>query len=313
MHVSVKKTGMRKVIYWLEANIGIRAEVLENVLLSVLVITILWLLSRVVLFLIFRQQKDLRKQYQWRKATNYVTTCLGFLLLVNIWFHGFQPIATFLGLLSAGLVVALKEPLLNMAGWLFIIWKRPFRVGDRIEIDGKTGDVIDIRLFQFAINEVHGWVDADQATGRVVNIPNGKLFTAGQANYNYGFPFIWHEVSVTITFESNRKKAKVFLQASAARHGEQLNEEAEAQLNRLSQRHLIFYDNLEPKLYTKVVENGIRLTMRYLCSVGRRRESEHLIWEEVLDAFLASEDIRFAYPTTRFYQQGDSPTLPTSA
>ncbi|MBB6611700.1 mechanosensitive ion channel [Pontibacter sp. Tf4] len=303
---------MKRIIHWLEVSTGIAAEVLENVLLSVAVILGLWLLSRLVLRLIFRQQKDLRKQYQWRKVTNYVTTALGFLLLVNIWFQGFQPIATFLGLLSAGLVLALKEPVLNMAGWLFIIWKRPFRVGDRIEISGRTGDVIDIRLFQFTLNEVQGWVEADQATGRVIHMPNGKLFTVEQANYNYGFPFVWHEAGVTITFESNRQKAKSILAAAVARHSEQLTDEAEAQLKRISERHLIFYQSLEPQIFTRVVENGVRLTMRYLCSIGRRRTSEHLIWEEVLDAFLATDDIRFAYPTTRFYQSEQAPLPPTA-
>ncbi|NEM98526.1 mechanosensitive ion channel family protein [Pontibacter burrus] len=293
---------MRELTGWIEDATGINAAILGNVLLSVLVVLLLWLARRVVLQVVLRQQMDLRKQYWWRKTLNYVVTILGFLLLANIWFKGFQPIATFLGLLSAGLVLALREPVLNIAGWLFLIWKRPFRVGDRIEIDGRIGDVIDMRLFQFTINEVHGWVDADQATGRVVHIPNGKLFISPQVNYNYGFPFLWHEVSVNITFESNWKKAKTILTSAAEKHGERLSTEAEEQLRRLSQRHLIFYDSLKPRLYTKVVETGIRLTIRYLCSVGRRRESEHRVWEDVLDAFLASDDIRFAYPTTRFYQ-----------
>lgn len=299
---------MQKIIYWIEENTGISAEILENLLLSVAVVLVLWLLSHIFLKIIFKNQLDLRRQYWWRKVTNYTVMLLGFLLLANIWFKGFQPIATFLGLLSAGLVLALKEPVLNMAGWLLIIWKRPFRVGDRIEIEGQIGDVIDIRLFQFSLNEVHAWVDADQTTGRVVHVPNGKLFTTPQVNYNYGFPFLWHEISVNITFESNWKKAKSILSASAGRHGEQLSKESEEQLRRLSQRHLIFYESLAPKIYTKVVENGVRLTMRYLCSVGRRRESEHLVWEEILDAFMASDDIRFAYPTMRFYQPGGTAT-----
>lgn len=302
---------MQRIIGWVERTTGIAAGLLENILLSVVVLLLLWLLNRVFLQLVFRQQQDLRRQYWWRKVSNYATTIIGFLLLANIWFEGFQPIATFLGLLSAGLVLALREPLLNIAGWLFIIWKRPFRVGDRIEIDGQIGDVIDIRLFQFSLNEIHAWVDADQATGRVVHIPNYKLFTAAQVNYNYGFPFLWHEISVNITFESNWKKAKTILATAAARHSEQLNREAEEQLNRISQQHLIFYDSLQPKLYTKVVENGIRLTMRYLCSIGRRRESEHLVWEDILEAFLSSDDIRFAYPTTRFYQPQPAAQPPT--
>lgn len=302
---------MRSITFWLEKNTGLTAGFYHDLFYSVAVILVLWLLSRVLLWVIFRREKDLRKQYQWHRFTNYVATGLSILLLSNIWLNGFESIATFLGLLSAGLVLALREPLLSMTGWLYILWKRPFRIGDRIQVGETIGDVIDIRLFQFTLNEIRGWVDADQPTGRVVNIPNARVFTVAQANYNYGFPFVWHEIPVSITFESNWQKAKDILAQVTARHAEQLSEAAVQQVKRQSQRHLIFYDDLEPKLYTTVRENGIQITVRYLCGIMRRRQSSHLIWEEVLTQFLAAPDIQFAYPTTRFYQgeagQGTEP------
>lgn len=304
---------MRKVYFWLEQNTGLTAEFYHDLFYTIGVILVLWLLSRLLLWAIFRREKDLRKQYQWHRFTNYVATGLSILLLSNIWFNGFESIATFLGLLSAGLVLALREPLLSMTGWLYILWKRPFRIGDRIQIGDTIGDVIDIRLFQFTLNEIRGWVDADQATGRVVNVPNARVFTMPQANYNYGFPFVWHEIPVTITFESNWQKAKKILEEITERHAEQLSEAAVQQVKRQSQRHLIFYDDLQPKFYTTVRENGIQITARYLCGIMRRRQSAHLIWEEVLTQFLAAPDIQFAYPTTRFYQGGagqDNPSPP---
>ncbi|GAB3527890.1 hypothetical protein GCM10027443_04890 [Pontibacter brevis] len=293
---------MRRITLWLETNTGLTAGFYHDLFYSAGVILVLWLLSRILLWAIFRRENDLRKQYQWRRFTNYVATGIAILLLSNIWFNGFESIATFLGLLSAGLVLALRDPLLSMAGWLYILWKRPFRIGDRIQVGDTIGDVIDIRLFQFTLNEIRGWVDADQATGRVVNVPNARVFMEPQANYNYGFPFVWQEIPVNITFESNWQKAKQILQEITARHAEQLSEAAVQQVKRQSQRHLIFYEDLQPKLYTTVRENGIQLTVRYLCGVMRRRQSSHLIWEEVLTRFLAAPDIHFAYPTTRFYQ-----------
>ncbi|GHA55234.1 mechanosensitive ion channel family protein [Pontibacter akesuensis] len=293
---------MTKSIEWLAEATGLTAGFYRQVLYSFVVVGVLWLLSRLLLYLVTKQNSDLRKQYEWRKITNYVATGLSLLLLSYIWFDGFASIATFLGLLSAGLVLALREPLLNMAGWAYLIWKRPFHVGDRIQVGEHIGDVIDIRLFQFTLNEVRGWVEADQASGRVVNIPNLKVFTEAQANYNYGFPFIWQEIPVRITFESNWQKAKSILRDIMQRHAEQLTEAARQQVKRQSQRHLIFYEDLQPRLYTKVQENGIELTMRYMSSVLRRRQSTHLIWEDVLTEFLASPDIQFAYPATRFYR-----------
>ncbi|WP_347158673.1 mechanosensitive ion channel family protein [Pontibacter chitinilyticus] len=293
---------MHRIFHWIEVNTGLSAEFQQDLLLSIVLIVGFWLLSRLVLRLLFKRQHDLRKQYRWRKTTNYITTGLILFLLIDIWFNGFKSVATFLGLLSAGLVVALKEPVLNMAGWLFLLWKRPFRIGDRIEIGDRKGDVIDIRLFEFAINEIQEWVHADQASGRVVNIPNGLLFSKPLSNYTYGFPYIWHEIPVRLTFGSNWEKAKEILKQVGEQHAEQLTDATKQLVKRKSQRHLIFYNDFDPQVYTRVRKYGIELTLRYVVGLNRRRLSEHQIWEDLLRQFLSSPDIRFAYPTTRFYQ-----------
>ncbi|MCP2042809.1 mechanosensitive ion channel family protein [Pontibacter sp. HSC-36F09] len=292
---------MRNIEYWIEENFHLSAQIQENVLKSVIALLALWIISRVLLRLASRQQTDTRKLYQWKKTTNYVVTGLGIIFLANIWFEGFKSITTFLGIFSVGLVVVLRDPILNMMGWVFLIWKRPFKVGDRIKIGLYTGDVIDIGFFQFTINELGEWVDSEQATGRVVHIPNSQVFTQGQVNYNYGFPFLWHEVQLRITFESNWQKAKGILKEIALRHSERLNEEQEQRVRIEAQQHLIFYRSFDPKVFIKVRENGIQLTLRYLINLNGRRESENKIWEDTLTEFLATSDIRFAYPTTRFY------------
>ncbi|PVY44240.1 mechanosensitive ion channel family protein [Pontibacter virosus] len=296
---------MRKIEFWIEENFHLSTQVQENIVKSLVALLVLWIISRVLLRLASRQQTDTRKLYQWKKTTNYVVTGLGIIFLANIWFEGFKSITTFLGIFSVGLVVVLRDPILNMMGWVFLIWKRPFKVGDRIKIGLYTGDVIDIGFFQFTLNELGEWVDSEQATGRVVHIPNSQVFTQGQINYNYGFPFLWHELQVRITFESNWQKAKGTLQDIALRHSERLNEEQEQRVRIEAQQHLIFYRSFEPKVFTKVRENGIQLTVRYLCNLNGRRESENKIWEDVLKEFLASPDIRFAYPTTRFYSAAE--------
>lgn len=296
---------MRNIEYWIEENFHLSAEIQENILKSLVALLVLWIISRVLLRLASRQQTDTRKLYQWKKTTNYVVTGLGIIFLANIWFEGFKSITTFLGIFSVGLVVVLRDPILNMMGWVFLIWKRPFKVGDRIKIGLYTGDVIDIGFFQFTINELGEWVDSEQATGRVVHIPNSQVFTQGQVNYNYGFPFLWHEVQLRITFESDWRKAKAILHKIALRHSEHLNEEQEQRVRIEAQQHLIFYRSFEPKVFTKVRENGIQLTARYLCNLNGRRDSENKIWEDTLTEFLASPDIRFAYPTTRFYSAAE--------
>ena len=141
-------------------------------------------------------------------------------MIGSVWLSEFKELGTFLGLLSAGIAVALKDPIINFVGWLFIILRRPFTLGDRIQILGHSSDVIDIRLFQFTLMEIGNWVEADQSTGRIIHVPNGKVFVDTVASYNKGFHYIWNEMPVMITFESNWEKAKNILSVIAKKHAE---------------------------------------------------------------------------------------------
>ncbi len=179
--------------------------------------------------------------------------------------------------------------------------RKPFKIGDRVQIDNVTGDVIDIRLFQFSVIEVGNWVDADQSTGRIIHIPNGLVFTEWQANYTEGFEYIWDELPVLLTFESDWKKAKKILTEIINKKTVNLTAEAEKQIKDTSKKFMIFYRTLTPIVYTSVKDSGVLLTMRYICNVKKRRGVEEIIWEAVLEEFAKHKNIDFAYPTTRFY------------
>jgi len=195
----------------------------------------------------------------------------------------------------------LKDPLTNIAGWLFIMFRRSFSVGDRVQIGNQAGDVIDIRIFQFILLEIGNWVDADQSTGRVIYVPNGQVFTTPLANYSKGFQFIWDEIKVLVTFESDWKKAKEMMLDIAKKHSEHLSKSAERKVKEASKKFMIFYKNLTPAIYTTVKDSGIQLAIRYLCEPKNRRGAQQASWEEILEEFDRSKDIDFAYPTTRFY------------
>jgi small-conductance mechanosensitive channel len=287
---------------WLQQRLGLSPGLQTHLLVSVLVIAGLWLLQRIVLALVYRRITDPRTRYRWRKTTTYVFIVAGILVVGREWLEGFKALATFLGLVSAGIAIALKDPLVNLAGWAYIVGRRPFDVGDRIEIAGHKGDVIDQRLFQFTLNEIGVWVDADQSTGRIIHIPNGRIFTDPIANYDKGFRYIWNEVPVVVTFESNWKKAKEILTAIAFKHAEHLTAEAERDLLTASRQYFINYKKLTPIVYTSVVDFGVRLTIRYLIEPRRRRGTEHAIWEDILGEFAKCPDIDLAYPTVRQYR-----------
>ena len=286
---------------WLQLH-GVSPELQGKLELTVLVIATLWIVRRIVLGLAYRGVTDAWGRYRWRKAVTYVALAVGIILVGRTWFVGMQTLATFFGLLSAGLAIALKDPVADLAAWAFIVWARPFEVGDRIQIGAHAGDVIDLRLFQFTLNEIRNWVDADQSTGRIIHINNGRVFTEPLANYDKGFKYIWNEVPVLITFESDWRKAKEILNRIAFKHAEHLTAKAEQDLLAASRQYLINYRKLTPIIYTKVVDSGVQLTMRYLIEPRKRRGTEHAIWEEVLTEFAACKEVDLAYHTVRSFK-----------
>ena len=286
---------------WLQDRLGLSPAVQTHLLITVVVIAGLWLLERVVLAVVYRRFKDPWTRYRWRKSVTYLFLAVAVVVISHEWLEGFKSIGTFLGLVSAGIAIALKDPLANLAGWAFIVWSGPFEVGDRVEIAKHKGDVIDIHLFQFTLNEIGGWVDADQSTGRIVHIPNQLVFTEAVANYDKGFKYVWNEVPVLITYESNWKKAKEILTTIAFRHAEHLTAEAERDLLAASQQYLINYRKLTPIVYTSTTASGILLTLRYLIEPRRRRGTVSAIWEDVMTEFGSAKDIDLAYHTVRSF------------
>ena len=273
----------------------------NRLLLSIGIILLLWLIRLLAQRIAFKRVQNVKDRYYWKNGIRYTSVTLGIIIIGSLWITEVGSVATFFGLLSAGLTIALKDPIVNLAGWLFIILRRPFEVGDRVQIGEHAGDVIDIRIFQFTINEIGNWVDADQSTGRIVHIPNGVVFLESQVNYNKGFSYIWNEIGVLVTFESNWKKAKDILLKIVTPHGCQITGKARKKLLESSKKFMIFYKTLDPIVYTSVKDSGVMLTMRYLVEPRRRRGSENDIWEEVLEVFAKHKDIDFAYPTQRIY------------
>lgn len=272
-----------------------------NLALTAAIIIALWLVRLLVIRVVNRKVEDTRVQYKWRKNLTYTFVTLGIFLVGRLWFEGLQSLATFLGLLSAGLAIALRDPVSDMAGWLFLIWRKPFDIGDRIEIGNVKGDVIDQRIFKFTILEIGNWVHADQSTGRVIHVPNHKIFNESLANYTSEFEFIWNEIPVLITFESNWKKAKEILQGIVDEQLQDFSSKAATQVQRAAKSYMIYYSYLTPIVYTDVRDSGVRLTIRHLTNPRQRRSTQQQIWEEILEAFHAEDDIDFAYPTMRYY------------
>ncbi|HEY3817999.1 MAG TPA: mechanosensitive ion channel family protein [Polyangiaceae bacterium] len=284
-----------------ETWLDIPPSVTDGLLATATVFVAYFLVGRIVRRVVSRIVSDTSLRFQVNKALGYALGVIAFTVMLKIWIHGVTGLATYLGLLSAGLAIALQDPVANFAAWLFIIVRRPFGVGDRIQIGQQTGDVVDIRPFRFVMMEVGNWVKADQSTGRVIHVPNALIFKNPIANYDEAFGYIWNELEVTVSMESDWKAAKAELLRIVTEHAEHLTADVAERIRLAADSLHIRFGKLTPVVWTTVVDNGVRLTARYLCRPRERRGSSSEIWESVLEAFAGMPRVDFAYPTTRWF------------
>ncbi|MBN3038422.1 MAG: mechanosensitive ion channel family protein [Candidatus Omnitrophica bacterium] len=259
----------------------------------------IYLTGSLIVKIINRQTWDLRRRHTARKITLYSSGLLIIVFGIIFWLESIKSVAVVISIMGAGLVVALQDVIMCFAGWVLIMLKHPFTVGDRIEIGTIKGDVIDVRMFQTALLEVGNWVDADQSTGRVVHIPNSSVFKEKVYNYTEGFRCIWNEIKIVVTFESNWKKAQEIILRHANPEMDKMTEKVQYSIRRMAEQYMIHYEKLTPIVYVKIADNGVALTLRYLTEVKERRTTEDRISKNVLDDFAAERDINFAYPTYR--------------
>lgn len=272
-----------------------------HLLQSLVVILGVLLIRKIILKAIYRRYDVTYIRYIWAKITAYLSFFVILMVLWGIWFKEIRSLSTIVGLASAGVAIALKEPLVNMAAWFFILLRRPLVVGDRVQIGKLKGDVVDIRLFTIALAEVGEWVKGEQSTGRLVYLPNGSIFSQPLTNYTKDFPFIWNEISVLITFESNWRKAKERFQEVLNQTCNEIVQEAEKHFQKAKERLFIHYSTLTPIVYTHVEDSGVLLVLRHICPVRKRRSMTSHIWENILEIVEREEDIDLAYPTIRYY------------
>ncbi len=296
---------METIREFLITELGLSLETQHKIAISILIVFFLSLFRITLLRLVWKRTREVKIRYEWKRSLSLIIPIIGVILVAAVWLPAFKQFGAFLGLFTAGLAIALKDPLTNFAGWIFILIRKPFIVGDRIQVGEHAGDVVDIRIFQFTLLEIGNWVEADQSTGRIIHVPNGKIFNVAQANYTSGFEYIWNEIPVLVTFESNWEKAKSILQDIIDRNTSEIISKAEKEIFEASKNYLIYYKHTTPIVYTKVKSSGVLLTIRYLCNPRKRRGTENEIWEEILRNFKLHKDIDFAYPTTRFYKPGE--------
>ena len=240
---------------------------------------------------------------KWTRYTTAIIAIIWILILYNSHIQQDTPFYLFLiGLFLASVAISLRDVFSNIVGWIIIVSSKGFKNGDRIKIGSMTGDVIDIGIFRTIIAEIGDWVEADQSTGRLISIPNSIVLNQEVCNYTHGYDFIWSEVKVLITFESEWQKAEEIMNTIAMDDFIQKKEQIQERLKHVKRRYLLRYNYITPKVYVSIKDSGVELSLRYMVRTRRRRTLEDLVAREILMKFKKEKDIDFAYPTIRIFK-----------
>lgn len=230
-----------------------------------------------------RRPGSQQEKYIRRTNLGLLVTLGAVVVLVILWARLFHNKGTFFGLIGAGLALALREPLLSMAG-RFSIWAgRLYRVGDRIEFQTMAGDVIGIGIFYTRMLEIGNWIHGDQATGRIVQFPNSSVYQHPVYNYTQNFSYIWDELMLPVTYDSDVAAATDILVETGTEYTHDFLESARGELNQLQTDYLLPDLNLQPTVYTKVTSNYVELTMRYLVDPRQRRSANSWLYARIFD------------------------------
>jgi small-conductance mechanosensitive channel len=251
-------------------------------------------------FLLFvggRQIKEAISAYRFRKSLSIIFYVITILALFRIWVEDPQALLVSYGIVAAGAAIALQDLIKNLAGGIMLLANNLFGVGDRIEIEEAIGDVIDIGLFNTTILEIQNWIEGDQATGRIVSIPNGVFLSKQAVNYTRDHDFIWDELMIPITYASDWKKASKLLKDMAKRRTKESMEIAENQLKRLSRKFYIAQRDTSPQVYLATTDNWIEVRLRYITHARQRRLTKTQLSQSILTMLDNHKDISIASTT----------------
>ncbi len=200
-----------------------------------------------------------------------------------------QDFALAIGLLTAGITITLQELFLSVAGSFYIFFVQVYKPGDRIEINGIKGDVIDIDSIYTTMMEIGQWVSSDNYSGRIVKLSNAFVFKGPIYNYSTDFPFVWDEFNLPIRYGSDTELAKKIVMDAAIETLSTYVEQSIAEWKKVVSKYYIEDAMVEPTLAVTLTDNWLVFNLRYIVDYRRRRATKHLLHQHISAAIDASD------------------------
>lgn len=233
-----------------------------------------------------RRIEDPTSRYYARKIVRWIMIVLALIPVAVIWRAFAGRAGVVLGLITAGVAFAMQEVIGALAGGVNILFGRIFSVGDRIEMAGVRGDVIDVTPMRTKVMEIgspegSSWVKGRQYTGRVVTISNKATFTDPVYNFSTGFEFIWEELSIPIPHDADWQTGEEILQEEVERIS--ASTAAREAMAAMIRRYPVPRTEVLPRVFLRSTDNWMELSARFVVPVRTARSMKDELTRRVTE------------------------------
>jgi small-conductance mechanosensitive channel len=261
------------------------------------------LLSRFVKQLIVARVADVDFRYRVRKLITLLSYGVAVIYAIATFSDSLAQMTVLFGVVGASITLALQDIIASLAGWVAISLGRYFDPGDRILLGEHRGDVIDISLLSTTIMECGDWVNSDLYNGRIVKIPNNKVFKNAVINYSKDFPFVWDELVLPIRHGSDRALAQTILEQAATTVVGEYVDYARMAWESLFRRYFVESAGVEPMVTLRLTENWLEYTLRYVVNYKQRRAKQSQLFNHIMASIERSEGrVKVAVPPLQLVQ-----------
>ncbi|MEZ5197553.1 MAG: mechanosensitive ion channel [Bacteroidales bacterium] len=267
---------------------------------------IIWTIMKVLKRKIAGPIKSTDNRYRTRKLLDFTGYFLIILMITVVFSDKLGGLTVALGVAGAGIAFALQEVIASVAGWLAILFAGFYKTGDRVQLGGIKGDVIDVNVLRTTLMETGQWVDGDLYNGRIVRIANSFVFKEPVFNYSADFPFLWDEIKIPVQFGSNYKKAReLFLTITQEVTSNETAQSAETWKHIVS-KFMIEDAQTKPLVTLIANDNWVEYTIRYVVNFKRRRTTKDELFTKILSAVESEgSEIKLASATFQLVEAPD--------
>jgi small-conductance mechanosensitive channel len=246
---------------------------------------------RVLQRMLSKYVQDSSTRYRARKAATFFGYILAFVVVVSIYSDRLGGFTVAFGVAGAGIAFALQEVIVSIAGWFTIAFSRFYKTGDRIQLGGIKGDVLDIGILRTTLMEIGDWVKGDLYNGKVVRLANSFVFKEPVYNYSGDFPFLWDEIVIPVKYGSDLSAARELISNASQDLLGDYASQAKVAWDGLVNKYSIENAQVEPLVTIQADENWVSFTLRYVVEYRLRRTTKDRLFHRILSDIAKTDGV----------------------